>query len=170
MALIAAVLISSLTLFAVPAATTSASSVPSSATGRGLFQVATFVASPQVLSPSGSSPAYILPLPLPSDFELSLEIEASHSTIAQMSLAGYSLASVPPADAFPPPSNENRASSTATSPWYRVRLRRAKGEVSLFVNDRAVPAIPVREGASDWLTIGPAPDQTAIIHHLTVTW
>ena len=103
MALITAVLVSSLTLFAVPAATTAANTGPSSVKGRGLFQVNEFVASPQVLSPSGRSPAYILPLPLPSDFELTLEIEAAHSTLAQMSLAGYSLASVSPADAVPLP-------------------------------------------------------------------
>ena len=68
------------------------------------------------------------------------------------------------------PREQLKASSNPPSPWYRVRLRRAKGEVSLFVNDRAFPAIPVREGASGWLTIEPAPDQTAIIRDLTVTW
>jgi beta-lactamase regulating signal transducer with metallopeptidase domain len=170
MALITAILASSLTLFAVPAATTTANKALSSVKGRGLFQVDRFVASPRVLSPSGRSPAYILPLPLPSDFELSLEIEAAHSTLTQMSVAGYSLAAVSPADAIPLAAEQDEASSNPPSPWYRVRLRRAKGEVSLFVNDRAFSAIPVREAASDWLTIEPAPDQSAIIHDLTVSW
>ena len=93
-ALLAAILISSLTLSSGPATPAAANSVSTSSRGRGLFQVTRFVASPQVLSPSGRSPAYILPVPLPSDFELSLEVEASQSTLAQMSLAGYSLASV----------------------------------------------------------------------------
>jgi hypothetical protein len=42
--------------------------------------------------------------------------------------------------------------------------------VTLFVNERAVPAIPVGEGSSGWLTIEPAPNETAIIHDLTVSW
>jgi hypothetical protein len=134
MALITAVLVSSLTLFGVPADTTAGSTLSSSAKGRRLFQVDKFVASPQVLSPSGRSPAYILPLPLPSDFEISLEIEASHSTLTRMSLAGYSLSSVS-ADAVPRPAQQDEASSASPLPRYRVRLRRAKGKVSLFVYD-----------------------------------
>lgn len=170
LALITAVLVSSLTVFDGPAAATAGNTVPASTRGPGLFQVTKFVASPQVLSPSGRSPAYVLPLPLPGDFELSLEVEASHTTLAQMSLAGYSLASVSQDHIDPLPAQQDPASSSHPSPWYRVRLRRAKGQVSLFVNDRPISAIPVREGSSGWLTIEPAPDQTAIIHHLAVTW
>jgi hypothetical protein len=168
--LITAVLVSSLTLFAVPAAVTAAKSSPVSASNHGRFQVAKFVAAPQVLSPSGRSPAYILPLPLPTEFDISLDIEVSPSALAQMSLAGYSLASVSRANIAPLPVEQAEVTSNHPSPWYRVRLRRAKGDVTLLVNDQAVSAVPVREGHSDWLTIEPAPEETAVVYDLTVTW
>jgi hypothetical protein len=168
--LVLAVLISSLSLFAVPGSPVEGSVAVPPNGNPAVFQVSQFVASPQVLRPSGRSAAYVLPLQLPPQFDLSVEIEAPRSTLAHMRLAGYSLACPPPEPASTLPGRDDQAAREDPSVRHRIRLRRNAGFVSLQIDNQVITVVRSQEGPYDWLTIEPSPDQTAIIHNLTVTW
>jgi hypothetical protein len=168
--LVLAVLISSLSLFAVPGSPVEGSVAVPPNGNPAVFQVSQFVASPQVLRPSGRSAAYVLPLQLPPQFDLSVEIEAPRSTLAHMRLAGYSLACPPPEPASTLPGRDDQAAREDPSVRHRIRLRRNSGFVSLQIDNQVITVVRSQEGPYDWLTIEPSPDQTAIIHNLTVTW
>jgi hypothetical protein len=165
-----AILASSLSLFADPSVTFGSLSRSSRETP-GVFQVSRFVAAPRVLNPAGQSAAYVLPLPLPPRFELSVEIEASRSTLSRMWLAGYSLAAASPGSTKTDQSTPaDRGAGDDPSTWHRVFLRREGASVTLFVDGQNIPVASSPEGSSDWLTIEPSPDQSATLRNLTVMW
>ena len=169
MALITAVLVSSLTLFAVPAATTAASTPSFSQRPRTVSgdQVRGLAPGP---SPSGRSPAYILPLPLPGDFELSVEIEASQSTLARMCLAGYPLARSRHR-CRPLPAQQDEAIEQPHLALVSGSPARAKGEVEPV---RKRPGRPRHTGPRRHLGTGSRSSRHPIrrpsFSNLTVTW
>jgi beta-lactamase regulating signal transducer with metallopeptidase domain len=146
---------------AVPAAASFATGAPNT------FRIAQFIASPRHSGSSGRSASYALPLPLPTQFELNVEIQASRSALSHIRLVGLALDS-------PPPSGElGDAPSVLTdalTSWHRVRVRRQAGRVALAVDGKAIPVDRDPENLPEWLTIEPAPDQTAILRNLLVTW
>ena len=69
---------------------------------------------------------------------------------------------------FPLSKAEGRADSSPA--WHQVHLWHDGQRTQAEIDRRDVSRKPDREPLSDWLTIEPAPDETALLRNLTVTW
>jgi len=131
------------------------------------FRVNQFVASPQDSNSRGRSTLYALPLPLPAQFDLVVEIHASRSALSRIRLLGLVLGS-PQLSAAGPEGHSESAKALAS--WHRVQVSRQGGRVSLTVDGETVPVGRDTESLTELLTIEPALDETAILRNLLVTW
>jgi beta-lactamase regulating signal transducer with metallopeptidase domain len=142
----------------------SAAAIPGEAR---VFRVSRLVAAPRAANHGGRSIPYSLPLVLPSRFELSVEIEASSSSLSRMWIAGYPLSGttfgIAPRTAIAGPANE-------PSRRHVVQLSRDRAEVRLFIDGRSIPVVRTDAESADSLTIEPPPDQTATLRDLVVRW
>lgn len=132
-----------------------------------MFRINQFVASPRNSNSSGRSSFYALPLPLPAQFELVVEIHASRSTLSRIRLVGLALDSPPPSGGG---ADGHLESANAMASWHRIEVRRQAGRVSLTVDGETIPVGRDSESFTEWLTVEPAPDETAILRNLLVTW
>ena len=85
------------------------------------FQVADFVAEPMVFLPGGRALPYIMPVSLPSHFELTVEILSNVTELAKVYIAGHPLASLP---LQPLISDLSADSPDHGDSWHQVRLER----------------------------------------------
>jgi beta-lactamase regulating signal transducer with metallopeptidase domain len=140
---------------------------PSMVRPSNVFRVGHFVASPRGATNGGRTLPYTLPLALPPEFELSVEIEASASSLARMWIAGYPLAGTRVGVSIPPPKPDLADHSVSL---HQVLLRRFGRDVRLLVDGRSVAVTRTDDSSSDWLTIEPAPEETATLRNLVVRW
>lgn len=144
-----------------------AATAPSSTQEAARFQVSHFVASPRVVSRSGRSLPYVLPLLLPLRCELVVEIQASRSALARIRLIGLPLCcpAAPGQD-----SQQDKTRADAQKAWHGVRIARAGDRVDVEVDGQNVPVRPGTDIVTEWLMIEPAPDETASLRNLVVMW
>jgi beta-lactamase regulating signal transducer with metallopeptidase domain len=161
--LVLAILTSQLSLFAGSDETLFLAKPNASEGTPKVFQVAQFVAAPQVLNSTARSVTYHLPFALPSRYELSVEIKGLRSNIEKMHLAGFPLSG---------PAGPKERSDVPDDPsaWHRVALNRSENEVTLQIDGQSIPIPSGVDRASDSLTIEPSPDQPAVMRNLTVIW
>jgi bla regulator protein blaR1 len=131
------------------------------------FRINQFVASPQNSSSRGRSMSYALPLPLPAQFELVVEVHASRSALSRIRLVGLALDSPPPAGGS---ADGHAESANAMASWHRIQVSRQAGQVALTVDGKTIPVGRDSESLTEWLTVEPAADETAILRNLLVTW
>jgi hypothetical protein len=124
------------------------------------FQVDQFVAEPMhdEGSLSGRSLIYVLPVTLPGDFDLDVEVRARRSDLSQIEIAGHPLGDADGAHAAPPvpPASDATSFHAADEPlaWHQVHLRGREHKVSV----------------TDWLTIEPPPQRPAEFRGLKIYW
>jgi beta-lactamase regulating signal transducer with metallopeptidase domain len=131
------------------------------------FLINQFVASPQNSNSRGRSTFYALPLPLPAQFELVVEIHASRSALARIRLVGLALDSPLRSTAGAAGHSEP---AKALASWHRVQVSRQAGRVALTVDGETIPVGRDSASLTEWLTVEPAADETAILRNLLVTW
>jgi beta-lactamase regulating signal transducer with metallopeptidase domain len=116
------------------------------------FRVANFVAEPISLSTGGRALPYVMPLALPTRFELSVEVLANSNDLAKVEIAGHPLGpgavASDGADQSPRPANYDET-------WHSVRLKRDGRELSLWVDGETTSAVLKPESTSEWLTFEP---------------
>jgi hypothetical protein len=54
--------------------------------------------------------------------------------------------------------------------WHQIRLRRLADRIELVVDDVRSSIDPGTQPLSEWLTVEPPSDQTAVLRDLVVTW
>jgi len=54
--------------------------------------------------------------------------------------------------------------------WHRVQVSHRAGRVSLTVDGETIHVGRDSESLTEWLTVEPAADETAILRNLLVTW
>jgi hypothetical protein len=130
------------------------------------FRISKFVAPPQKGNSRGHGAIYNLPLPLPREFVLDVEIQASRAAFSSIRIVGLALGTPDVRS-----SAEDRLKSAGSAPsWHRVQVRRQAGRVSLTVDDKTITVDRDSESLAQWLTIEPAVDETAVLQNLLVTW
>lgn len=140
---------------------------PSGANQTNQFQVAEFLASPQVMSRTGQSIPYTLPLPLPDAWSLDVEIRATRSALRHIRLAGISIDGSTMAGHS---SEEVQGTEDSISSWHRIQLRHDPRHTSLSIDGRTYSLGPGAEPPLKWFTIEPAPDAEVVLRNLTVSW
>jgi len=110
---------------------------------------------------------HVLPISLPPQFELSVEVELPRAALSRMRIAGLQLD--PPAMApsdLPAP----LPGLSARPDRHRVLIRRTRERIELSVDNASSTPDPSAEPPTEWLTIEPPPDQTAVLRNLDVRW
>jgi beta-lactamase regulating signal transducer with metallopeptidase domain len=135
---------------------------PAPDTGPQTFRMARLSVAPRPPDPGGRSPAVELPLRLPAQFDLTLEVWGTPALLSRSRVAGRRLG--PPAAPLP-----ERLGSEA---WHvvRLRVRRHPDVLSLSVDGRPVAATDAREPLSPRLSVEPPPDLPAHFRKILVTW
>ena len=100
------------------------------------FRVSQFVASPRNSNSRGRSPFYTLPLPLPPQFELVVEIHTSRSALSRIRLVGLALDSPLPAGGSA--DGHIGICQRGWRPGIESRSRRQAGRVSLTVDGKTI--------------------------------
>ncbi|MGC8641099.1 MAG: hypothetical protein ACP5XB_14635, partial [Isosphaeraceae bacterium] len=135
--------------------------------GKLQLRVAEFVAASEIVSRTGRGTPYVLPLTLPERWELNVEIQASLPALRRIRIAGLVLdagAESGPASDQPP----SIASSSVA--WHQIQIRHTPVRTRLEIDGNSALLKPDHEPLSRWLTIEPAPDETAVLRNLIVTW
>jgi hypothetical protein len=132
------------------------------------FRVAHFLAKPQFIRAANRSLAYVFPLALPSQFDLTVEVRASLAELGQIRVAGRPLATSPETG----PQNPALRPDTTDDPgaWRRVRIHRDFQTETLEIDGQTLWVTAHSQPPSDWLTIEPGTQQPAEFRELIVSW
>jgi hypothetical protein len=163
--LVLAILISTLALWLLDPSPPAAALAPAMDQPAKVFRVSKFVAVPREGRANGRPLPYILPLPLPQRFELRAEIFASSQAVRKIRLAGLPLGHIPDSATSP---GDVTAQDVAPAS-HSVIVRRDGKRLEVYVDGLPVLLNPP-EKLPERLSIEPAPDETAILKNLVVTW
>jgi beta-lactamase regulating signal transducer with metallopeptidase domain len=130
------------------------------------FRVTDFTAEPLVFSKGGRALSYVMPVALPSDFELIVEVHSTAADLGKVRIAGHPLGDAQNPAGPPQPSN----SSDAVESWHYVRLKRAGPALSLWIDGRETPVKSCPHKTTEWLTFEPGPERPTQFRNLVVEW
>ena len=126
------------------------------------FQVARLSIPPQALGRLGRAPVFELPLRLPEQFDLVLEVWGDRAALARSRVVGQRLGPPEPAGSPEiPPEPET---------WHLVQLKRGPGGLSLSVDGQPVRTDPNIDQITPRLAVEPAPGRPARFQNLCITW
>jgi hypothetical protein len=128
------------------------------------FRVARLTIPPQSPGRLGRAPVFELPLRLPEQFELVLEVWGDHAALARSRVVGQRLGPGPSAAAIPP------EIPAEVETWHLVHLERGPDGLSLSVDGQSVLTDPNRDQITPRLAIEPAPGRPAQFRNLCITW
>jgi hypothetical protein len=125
-----------------------------------VFPMASLTVPPSAPGPHGRSPLFELPIRLPEEFDLSVEVWGDPASLLGTRVVGLLL------------ETPDVRSVEATNPasWHLVRVRRDRSGISLWINGR--------EGLSDrepptlttWLSVESAPNREGRFQKLLLSW
>jgi len=130
------------------------------------FQVADFVAKPYVFPPAQRALAYVLPVILPTRFDLKVEVLATNAELARSRIAGHLLGL--PRWASGTASIKHETDERET--WHQVRLLRDGQDLHLWVDTQALPVTMKPELTTESLTIEPGPERSLRFRNLVLEW
>jgi beta-lactamase regulating signal transducer with metallopeptidase domain len=131
------------------------------------FCVSDFTVEPLAFSRSGRALSFVMPVALPTDFELTVEVFSALADLGNVRIAGHALGDQEDStESF----NHTSGSSDMVKSWHHVRLIRRGDDVSLRIDDRSVPVRSSAHDTSQWLTIEPSPKHATQFRNLVVEW
>lgn len=158
---VAALGASSLTMRApIPGERSCAASPPAVSAGSRVFRVARLLIPQRAGNAHGRTPVFELPMRLPAEFELTLDVWGDSGSIGHIRVVGLplELKEAPPADP-----------STAQGGWHSVQVKRERTGLRLHVDGHPV-AINSEATITSWLSVEPPPDQSCRFQNLKLTW
>ncbi|MGP0063637.1 MAG: M56 family metallopeptidase [Isosphaeraceae bacterium] len=132
------------------------------------FSVENFVAEPIPGLASGRSIAYVMPVLLPTRFDLDVEVSTSPSDLPQVRICGHPLTTAIPSTIDPALAPVSQ--SPGSKLWHRVHVHREPESVSIQLDGRPVSNESQAEPTSEWLTIEPGMRSNAEFRDLTLSW
>jgi beta-lactamase regulating signal transducer with metallopeptidase domain len=130
------------------------------------FHVARLTIAPRTPSPGGRAPVHQLPLILPAEFALALEVWGDRAALAQCRIIGQRLAV--PGTAL----GVGSETPPEVETWHHVQIQRAaqRGHLSVAVDGQPVPHDPTVERVPSRLTVEPPPGRPARFRNIRVDW
>jgi beta-lactamase regulating signal transducer with metallopeptidase domain len=131
------------------------------------FRVMDFTVEPLIFSRDGRVESHVMPVALPSDFVLSVEVLSTPAELGKVRIAGHPLG-----DRI----TSNELLHTAVSPtehiesWRHVRLVRQGDQISLSIDGRTVTSGSSPQATTEWLTFEPSPERATQFRNLVVEW
>jgi hypothetical protein len=130
------------------------------------FRVTDFTAEPLILSKGGRALSYVMPVALPSSFELTVEVCAAAADLGKIRIAGHPLAGAHDVEKV----SESSGTSRSSESWHKVRLKRDGPELSLWIDEQVIPVGSCPQATTEWLTFEPIPERPTQFRHLVVEW
>jgi beta-lactamase regulating signal transducer with metallopeptidase domain len=138
-----------------------------SGTTQTQFLVTDFTAEPLTFSNEGRVVSYVMPVALPADFVLTVEVLSTPADLAKVRIAGHPLGD----DTSPHSPHQSRTdSANRIEAWHRVRLVRHGDRVTLWIDGREASVRSSPQDATEWLTFEPSPARATQFRKLTVEW
>jgi beta-lactamase regulating signal transducer with metallopeptidase domain len=130
------------------------------------FRVARLAMAPRNPGPGGRAAVHELPLVLPAEFDLSLEVWSNRAALTQCRVIGLRLA---PHGAVLPAGSETSAEAET---WHRVQIQRTAQalHVSVLVDGQPVPHDSTIDRVTTRLTVEPPPGRPAWFRNIRVDW
>jgi beta-lactamase regulating signal transducer with metallopeptidase domain len=156
---VAALLTLSVSAIAIRPPRATAASAALHANGTQTFQVARLSLPALHANARGRVLPFELPIDLPDQFDLTLEVWAKLADLGRTRVAGLALE---PSTAI---------TRHETTGWHKVQIHRVPGELDLAIDGENIPIPSARETLlTHTLSIEPAPDATGLIRNLTLHW
>lgn len=125
------------------------------------FQVTRLEVPPLSPGPRGRTRPIELPIRLPDQFELTLEVWADPTTLSRTRVVGLPLGAEAAMDDELEPTPER---------WHAVRLRRDHNGLDLQVDQQRVPVAGTPRSLTNWLAVEPAADRHGRFRSLRLNW
>jgi hypothetical protein len=124
------------------------------------FRLARLVVAEGHAGADGFTAPHNLPVRLPERFDLSLEIWADLTDLAQSRVAGIRLG----------PDLPDEATGWDFPRWRKVLIKRDPSGLSIRVDDRPLAPDPQDKSRSPWLSVQPPPERLGLVRNLVLTW
>jgi beta-lactamase regulating signal transducer with metallopeptidase domain len=131
------------------------------------FRVSEFVAAPLVFMQGGRALPYHMPVALPTNFELRVEVLSNMADLAAVHIAGHALIGDPSSK---PVADPRSAPAFYAESWHQIRLRREGQGLSLWIDGSKSTAALDPDATTEWLTFEPGPDRPTNFRHLVLLW
>jgi hypothetical protein len=131
---------------------------PSPRLKNGSFRMSRLVVRPTTPTPRQPSPMFELPIALPQEFDLSVEVWGDLRVLGATRIAGRALR---PLDVEPAPPSRAQ--------WHAVRLRRDIYGLTLWVDQRRFPRSHDTE-TTHWLSVEPPVGEPGYFRNLHLVW
>jgi beta-lactamase regulating signal transducer with metallopeptidase domain len=130
------------------------------------FRVTDFTAEPLTFSQDGRMVSYVMPVALPSEYVLSVDVVSTPADLAKVRIAGHPLGN-PSLPGHPEPAiRPNREKESL----HHVRLVRQGERVSLWIDGEAIAVRSSPQETTEWLTFEPSPARVTQFLNLVVEW
>jgi hypothetical protein len=130
------------------------------------FRVARLAMAPQNPGPGGRAAVHELPLVLPAEFDLSLEVWGNRAALTQCRVIGLRLASP---EVLPSAGSEMPAEAET---WHHVQIHRNAQalHLSVLVDGQAVPHDRTVDRVTTRLAVEPPPSRPVWLRNIRVDW
>lgn len=125
------------------------------------FRVTRLDVPPHPLGARGLGRLVELPIRLPDQFELTLEVWADPAALRRTRVVGLPLGDPPPREALAPASTEK---------WHAVRVRRDRNGLALHVDERPVAVPDEPHHLTTWLAVEPPAERHGRFRSLRLDW
>lgn len=131
------------------------------------FCVKDFTVEPLAVSRSGRALSFTMPVTLPTQFKLTVEVLSELADLAEVRIAGHPLGEPHnPTESL----DQSVGSAQAVSSWHLIRLVRQGNEIALWIDGRAVSMAMTADQTSQRLTIEASLKHPTQFRHLVVDW
>jgi beta-lactamase regulating signal transducer with metallopeptidase domain len=131
------------------------------------FRVTDFKVEPLVFSKDGRVESHVMPVALPSDFVLSVEVLSTPAELGKVRIAGHQLGDRP----IPDDLTHSAVSPTEhIESWHQVRLVRQGDQISLSIDGRMITVGSSPQATTEWLTFEPSPERATQFRNLVIEW
>jgi hypothetical protein len=131
------------------------------------FRVTDFTAEPLIFSKDGRVVSYVMPVALPSQYVLSVDVLSTPADLAKVRIAGNPLGNTPSAgdDGASHDGPAKRLES-----WHHVQLVRQGDRVALAIDGETITVRSNPQETTEWLTFEPSPARVTQFRNLVVEW
>jgi beta-lactamase regulating signal transducer with metallopeptidase domain len=131
------------------------------------FRVTDFTVEPLIFSRDGRVVAHVMPVALPCEFVLSVDVLSTPADLGKVRIAGHPLGDRFIANDLPP-SPVSPAKNIES--WHHVRLVRRKDQISLLIDGQTTTVDSSSQATTEWLTFEPSPERATQFQNLVVEW
>jgi beta-lactamase regulating signal transducer with metallopeptidase domain len=131
------------------------------------FRVTDFTSEPLVFSKDGRVVSYVMPVALPSQYVLSVDVLSTPLDLAKVRIAGHPLGSA--ADL----QDQDLAlviPAMMLESWHHVQLVREGDRISLSIDGQTIAVCSSPQATTEWLTFEPSPTRVTQFRDLVVEW